>query len=274
MSDVPSSDAPENQSPAKPSQGGASSGITVKEPGRAHAKNTKPAAAPPATKDGETPAPTPKKTVYDYVELIETVARVEYSRLPNHLIDQSELVNIGAIAIHVLLTTNPEREYNVTYLSTAMKWAIRNELRQRYKWYSFKSGSDEESDDGGSSASASADGDDDAEADRNKVREAVYETILSVDSMMEAENPHEIRDDDYTPEEKTELKEIAQVVRECITKLPEREKQIVEARFYHNKRMREIGIEFGISPSRISRIVQSALDKIKVELKRRGYTSL
>jgi len=276
MSDVPSSDAPENQSsaklPASSRESGPSAGITVKEPGRPPAKTAK--ASPAAAANGETPTPTPKKTVYDYVELIETVARVEYSRLPNHLIDQSELVNIGAIAIHVLLTTNPEREYNVTYLSTAMKWAIRNELRQRYKWYSFKSGSDDESDDGGSSASASADGDDDAEADRNKVREAVYETILSVDSMMDAENPHEIRDDDYTPEEKTELKEIAQVVRECITKLPEREKQIVEARFYHNKRMREIGIEFGISPSRISRIVQSALDKIKVELKRRGYTSL
>ena len=46
--------------------------------------------------------PKPKKTVNDYVDLIETVARVEYSRLPNHLIDFSEIVNIGAIAIHVL----------------------------------------------------------------------------------------------------------------------------------------------------------------------------
>ena len=42
----------------------------------------------------------PQKTVNDYVDLIETVARVEYSRLPNHLIDFSEIVNIGAIAIH------------------------------------------------------------------------------------------------------------------------------------------------------------------------------
>src|SRR5215813_6615344 len=78
------------------------------------------------------------KTVKDYVDLIETVSRVEYSRLPNHLIDFSEVVNIGAIAIHVLLTSNPDREFNVTYLSTAIKWAIRNELRYRYKWYSLK----------------------------------------------------------------------------------------------------------------------------------------
>jgi len=35
--------------------------------------------------------------------------------------------------------------------------------------------------------------------------------------------------------------------------------------------MREIGETFGISPSRTSRIVQSGLDKVKLELQRRGY---
>jgi RNA polymerase sigma factor (sigma-70 family) len=57
----------------------------------------------------------------------------------------------------------------------------------------------------------------------------------------------------------------------AISRLPERERQIIEARFYKNMRMREIGSMYNISPSRISRIVQSALDKIKLELTRRGY---
>jgi DNA-directed RNA polymerase specialized sigma subunit len=35
--------------------------------------------------------------------------------------------------------------------------------------------------------------------------------------------------------------------------------------------MREIGIYLGISPSRTSRVVQSALDKVKVELRRMGF---
>jgi RNA polymerase sigma factor (sigma-70 family) len=109
------------------------------------------------------------------------------------------------------------------------------------------------------------------EAEKTKVREAMYETILSVDSMMEAENPHEIKDNAYTPEENTELKEMAKVVREAIAKLPEREKQIIEARFFKGMKMREIGETFGISPSRTSRIVQSGLDKVKLELQRRGY---
>lgn len=210
----------------------------------------------------------PKKTVNDYVDLIETVSRVEYSRLPNHLIDFSEVVNIGAIAIHVLLTSNPDREFNVTYLSTAIKWAIRNELRYRYKWYSLKQVSMESSDSDGEGGDDAGDG---FEAEKGKVREAIYETILSVDSMMDSENPHEIKDGAYTPEENSELKEMAKIVREAIAKLPEREKQIIEARFFKNMKMREIGETFGISPSRTSRIVQSGLDKVKLELQRRGY---
>lgn len=212
----------------------------------------------------------PKRTVNDYVDLIETVARVEYSRLPNHLVEYTELVNIGAIALHVLFTANPDTEYNVTYLSTAIKWAIRNELRYRYKWYSLKQVSETKEEDG--PAAGTGDPLDNAfDVDKTHVREAVYETILSVDGMMDAENPHEIKDNAYTPEENSELKEMSKVVKEAIAKLPEREKQIIEARFYKNMKMREIGEVFNISPSRISRIVQSGLDKIKVELVRRGY---
>lgn len=209
----------------------------------------------------------PKKTVNDYVDLIETVARVEYSRLPNHLIDYTEIVNIGAIAIHILLTSNPDRDYNTSYLSTAIKWAIRNELRYRYKWYSLKQVSmeSEKPKEGGDSVNSGF------EVDKPKAREALYEAILSVDSLKDSENPHEIRDGALTPEENTEMTEMAKIVREAIAKLPEREKQIIEARFFKNMKMREIGEVFGISPSRTSRIVQAGLDKVKLELKRRGY---
>ena len=203
------------------------------------------------------------KTVNDYIDLIETVSRVEYSRLPNHLIDFSEVVNIGAIAIHVLLTSNPDREYNVTYLSTAIKWAICIELRNRYKWYSMRQTTVEKTEEENPG--------DGFEVEKSRAREAVYETILSVDSMLEADNPTEIKDDHYTPEENSELREMAKIVREAINKLPEREKMIIEARFFKNMKMREIGDRFGISPSRTSRIVQAGLDKVKIELQRKGY---
>jgi RNA polymerase sigma factor (sigma-70 family) len=209
-----------------------------------------------------------KKTVYDYVELIETVARVENSRLPNHLIDYSELVNIGAIAVHTLLMENPDTEYNITYLSTAIKWAVRNELRYRYKWYTLKHSDSSSAE---SDADATAVDGEEAEIPKESIREAVYETILSSDAMMDSDNPHELKDGSYTPEETAELSEMAIVVREAINKLPPRERQIIEARFFKNMKMREIGDTFNISPSRISRILQSGLNKVKRELLRNGY---
>ncbi len=219
------------------------------------------------TNPPDTPEKPKKRTVYDHIELIETVARVEYTRLPNHLIDYSELVNIGAIAVHVLLTQNPNTDYNITYLSTAIKWAIRNELRYRYKWYSLKQ--EQSSDDEETPGEASEDGTFDVS--REQTREAVYETILSADAMQESDNPMELRDDSHGPEDKAELTEMAKIVRESINRLPPRERQIVEARFYKNMKMREIGQAFNISPSRISRILQSGLNKVKRDLERRGY---
>ena len=198
----------------------------------------------------------------DYMELVETVARVEHSRLPNHLIDASEIVNIGALTIHLLFEKYPERDFNVTYLSTAIKWAVRNELRYRYKWYSLRN-TDAEITDGNDCAEAF---DDDLAPEKGAVREAMYANILSVDGMMEADNPHELRDESQTPDEKTESNELAKLVRKCLDVLPERDRKLIEARYFKNKRMREIGDEFGISASRASRVVQTALTRMKEEM--------
>jgi RNA polymerase sigma factor (sigma-70 family) len=218
----------------------------------------------------------------DYSELLETVARVETSRLPAHLISHDEIVNIGALTIHLLFTKEPDRDYNVTYLSTAIKWAVRNELRYRYKWYSFKNTEAEsemhhQSSGIGSDASDFVAGDEDFDdgfaPDAGQLREAVYESILSVDGLMESETPNEIRDGGLTPAEQTEQLEMGRLVRDCMTRLPERERELLEARFFKNMRMREIGQQFGISPSRASRVVQTALTKIKIELQKKGVIS-
>ena len=83
--------------------------------------------------------PNQAKSINDYSSLIETLAKIEYNRLSSsHLIDYSELVNIAATAVHVVLNSHKGYEYNISYISTAVKWAIRNELRRRYKWYSLK----------------------------------------------------------------------------------------------------------------------------------------
>jgi RNA polymerase sigma factor (sigma-70 family) len=206
------------------------------------------------------------KTLNDYVDLIETVAKVEYNRLSSssHLIDYSELVNIGAIAVHIILTSSKKNDFNTSYMSTAIKWAIRNELRRRYKWYTFKHTESKDDSDMHNMA------EDITEMEQAQVREAIYETILSVDNLSENENPTQIRDTSFTPEENVEFGELSKAIKRAIKNLPPREKIILEGRFFNGRKIKDIAKEHKISSSRVSRIIQTGLDKVKNELKKQG----
>lgn len=196
---------------------------------------------------------TKKFNIKDYQELIETLAKVEYKKLTaKHLIDFSELVNLGTQVIHRLCADNPPDKFNRSYLSTAIKWAIRNEVRRRYKWYVLKNKKDNL-------------GIFDEENQCN-LREAVYKTILSVDEMSEGENPTQIKDLKKNPEEHIIFSELSENIKNAIKNLPQREKELIESKFFQDKKLREISDEFNLSPSRISRIIQSGLNRIRKEL--------
>ena len=199
-----------------------------------------------------TEAGSKKFNIKDYLELIETLAKVEYKKLSsNHLMDYSELVNIGTQVVHRLCANAKQDAYNKSYISTAIKWAIRNEVRRRYKWYVLKNKKETEyfSDENPSA-----------------IREAVYKTILSIDEMSEGESPTQIKDFKRNPEEKIVFHELSESIKEAIKKLPVRERELIECKFYKDKKLREISDEFNLSPSRISRIIQAGLNKIKKEL--------
>ena len=100
----------------------------------------------------------------------------------------------------------------------------------------------------------------------SEVREVVYKTILSVEAMAEAENPVIVKDTSMTPSEQAEFSELKERIVEAIKHLPEREKALVEAKFFQDKKLKEISLEFDISQSRISRIIQNALKKVRKEL--------
>lgn len=185
----------------------------------------------------------------EYKELIETIAKVEYQKLSSsHLIEYLELVNIGTHTLYILFKNNSPDQFNSSYLSTAIKWAIRNEVRRRYKWYSLKQRKQSNGE------------------DQEDLREAVYKTILSIDEMADAENPTQIRDECRNPEESLEFGELRTEIIEAIKKLPTRERELIEHKFFKDKKLRELSAEFNISPSRISRIIQSGLNRVKKEL--------
>ncbi len=183
------------------------------------------------------------------MDLIDVVSKVEYKRLNNnYMVDFEEFQNIAIMTVYTILEENPGKEFNITYLSVAIKWAIRNELRRRYNWYSAKNSDDE--------------------FGKEQVREAIYETILSIDEMAEGENPQQISDDSMNQEEAAELSEINIAIREAIKKLPPRYREIIEARFYQDKKLKDLSTDYDLSPSRITRIIQSGLEKVRAELKK------
>ena len=182
-----------------------------------------------------------------YKDLIETVSKVEYKKFSTMgLIELSEVIALANYTIYYIVNNSKNKElHNTSYLTKAIKWAIRNEMRRRYKWYVMKNESGSE---------------------KEQIKDAVYKTILSIEEMAEGENPTQIRDVHRNPEEKAEIYELKKRICEIMKTLSQREQDLIEAKYFYDKKLKDISAEFNISQSRISRIIQNALDKIKKEL--------
>lgn len=216
----------------------------------------------------------------DYIDIIQKVAKVEYRRIPSHMVECEELVSIGIIAIQALIKNKTDEQlekYNSSYIATAVRWAIRNELRNRYKWYTLKHRKDDEDCEEGESEFTQAEAVSGLDVSPTKVREAIYETILSIDSIASASSDNDspfdfIKDTHATPDENAEITELGQVIREAIAKLPQKDRTIVEYRFYRNMQVKQIAQMVGLSSSRITRIVQSSLNTVREYLEKRGLS--
>ncbi len=213
----------------------------------------------------------------DYIDIIQKVAKVEYRRIPAHMLDCEELVSIGIIALQALFKNKTDEEmnnYNSSYIATAVRWAIRNELRNRYKWYTLK----HKVDDAAQEADEYTENQSTLDVTPSKVREAVYETILSIDSIManssDNESPFDfIKDTHAMPDEKAEITELSKLIKEAISKLPQKDRTIVEYRFYRNLQVKQIASMVGLSSSRITRIIQASLNNVREYLSKKGLTS-
>lgn len=203
-----------------------------------------------------------KNKLKEYIDIVQKVAKVEHRRIPSHMVEYEELLSIGIIAIQALIKNKTEEQlarYNAAYIATAVRWAIRNELRIRYKWYSLKHKVEEEDTEGDP---------DNPEVQKAKVREAIYETVLSIDGLADAASDNDspfdfLKDNHATPDENAEISEMGRMIREAISKLPPKERTVVEYRFYRNMQVKDIARQVGLSSSRVTRIVQASLNTVK-----------
>lgn len=216
-----------------------------------------------------------KSKIKEYLDIIQKVAKVEHHRIPSHMIEYEELVSIGIIAVQAMIKNKTEEQlekYNAAYIGTAVRWAIRNELRNRYKWYSLKHTKAEAVDE-----DANAEGADEGlDVSPGRVREAIYETILSIDSIAAASSDNDspfdfIKDVSAMPDEKAEISEMGRMIREAISILPQKDRTIVEYRFYRNMQVKDIAKQVGLSSSRITRIVQSSLNIVREYLQSKEH---
>lgn len=209
----------------------------------------------------------------EYIDIVQKVAKIEQRRIPTHMVEYEELVSIGIIAVQSMIKGKNDEElehYNSAYIGTAVRWAIRNELRNRYKWYSLKHKKEE-----GDSDETPEVNEDGIEVTPSKVREAVYETILSIDSLAMANSDNDspfdfVKDTKAMPDEAAEITEMGRMIKEAIATLPQKDRTIVEYRFYRNMQVKEIARQVGLSSSRITRIVQAALNSVREYLEAHG----
>ncbi len=204
-----------------------------------------------------------------YLDIVRKVAKVEHRRIPSHMVEYEELLSIGIIAVQGIIankTAEQLENYNLAYIATAVRWAIRNELRIRYKWYSMKHAADDEV-----SSEEEVEG---MDMQKAKIRETIYETVLSIDGLAAAASDNDspfdfLKDPHAKPDEQAEITELGRMIRAAISKLPPKERTVVEYRFYRNMQVKDIATQIGLSPSRVTRIVQSSLNFIKEYLNSR-----
>ena len=158
-----------------------------------------------------------------YLDIVRKVAKVEHRRIPSHMVEYEELLSIGIIAIQGIIankTAEQLENYNIAYIATAVRWAIRNELRIRYKWYSLKHTSDDEV-----TPEEEVEG---MDMQKAKIRETIYETVLSIDGLAAAASDNDspfdfLKDPHAKPDEQAEITELGRMIRGGISKRPPKE---------------------------------------------------
>src|SRR3989338_837165 len=218
---------------------------------------------------------TSETVLKSFLPIIEMVVKKEYKTIPSYLAEYSELINIGLLSVHRLLSevAKNNKTYNSSYIAQAVKWAIKDELRTKYNWYGVKQNQikDKASDDTGEIYPREIASDEDSSnVTYEEATEKVFETILYLDYFQrEAVTKEQLTTDELA---KLELTELKAAVKRAIDKLPPKYKQVIEMRFYEGKRGNDIASWLGVTPSRVSHMIQDAIEKVKQSLIKEGYS--
>ena len=202
------------------------------------------------------------RDIAKFMPIVEMIARKEVSNMAGNMISYDELVNTGLITINKLIESvknkkDQDTEYNSSYIAQSVKWAMKDEMRSRQSWYGVKRTEP---------APAAS-----KKKKKTNARTAVFEVIMSVESMYD--------DSGFSPEDKNspeylehlELLEMKESLKKSINKLPDNLRKVIEMRFYQDMSGNEAAEALGVTPSRISHMINEAVKKLKVLMVGEGY---
>ncbi|MBI3590439.1 MAG: sigma-70 family RNA polymerase sigma factor [Candidatus Melainabacteria bacterium] len=218
---------------------------------------------------------TSEEILKQYLPIIEMVVKKEYKTIPSYLAEYSELINIGLLSVNKLLkeAEKNNKTYNSSYIAQAVKWAIKDELRSKYNWYGVKQTQAKEKsfeNDTDAYPKEIASEGDLGSMTEEEATEKVFETILYLDDFTR----ETVSQDQLTTDElaKLELMELKAAVKRAIDKLPPKHKKVIELRFYEGKRGNDIASWLGVTPSRVSHMIQDAIEKVRQSLLSEGFS--
>lgn len=204
---------------------------------------------------------TKQSSLEEFTPIVEMIARKEFQNIPNNVMAYDELINTGLIAVNKLIETashTKDAEYNSSYIAQSVKWAIKDEIRVRQAWYGVKK----------TEAPAPE------KTQVNNIEDAkrtVFEVIMSVESM--EEDIGFTPADENSPEhlEHLELLEMKDSLKKSIEKLPDNLRQVIEMRFYEGLSGNEAAQKLGVTPSRISHMINESIKRLKIFMTAEGY---
>ena len=206
-----------------------------------------------------------------FLPIVEMVVKKEYKNIPSYLTEYSELINIGLFTVNKLLgdVKKTKKNYNSSYIAQAVKWAIKDELRSKYNWYGMKQTQLKEKSQEADTPKEITTETGLEEITEEEATERIFETILYLEDFnREAVSQEQLTSDELA---RLELMELKAAVQRAIDKLPPKYRKVIELRFYEGKRGNDIALSFGVTPSRISHMIQDAIEKVKVSLKEEGF---
>lgn len=218
-----------------------------------------------------------RNAVNDFLPIVEMIGRKEMGSKSKQIINYDELVNTGLIAVNKLIEgakLNPGTEYNSSYIAQSVKWAMKDEVRSRQSWYGVKTvvAVDQLEEKPTEKTKDPTETTEIQNAD--DARKAVFEVIMSVDSMEEdlGYSPADPNSEEHL--DRMALLEMKQALVKVVKKLPDNLRSVVEMRFYKNMTGNEVAEKLSVTPSRISHMIREAVKKLKVLMVAEGYTSL